>query len=98
MNGLYTGMLSFELKEGIKGRSSFESGRVVADNLKLAHVAVSLGDPASLIENPVTMTHNNVPAEELEHMDITPGLFRFSAGLEDTDDLIADFSQAFSLL
>ena len=44
------------------------------------------------------MTHNNVPAEELEHMDITPGLFRFSAGLEDTDDLIADFSQAFSLL
>ena len=98
MNGLYTGMLSFELKEGIKGRSSFESGRVVADNLKLAHVAVSLGDPASLIENPVTMTHNNVPAEELEHMDITPGLFRFSAGLEDPDDLIADFSQAFSLL
>lgn len=98
MNGLYSGMFSFEFEEGINGMSSFEAGEGFADSLKLAHIAVSLGDPSSLVEHPMTMTHDNVSPEGCAQMGITEGVFRFSAGLEDTADLIADFEQALSAL
>ena len=98
MNGLYTGILSFELKNGIKSMSGAEAGKKLINSMKLAHIAVSLGDPASLIEHPATMTHNNVSAEVKKSMGITDGLIRFSVGLEDVEDIIADFKQAFAAL
>ena len=60
--------------------------------------AVSLGDPASLIEVPAGMTHHGVPESVREEMGITDGLIRLSVGLEDVKDIIADFDQAFSAL
>lgn len=98
MNGLFTGILSFELKDGIGGRSPFEAARDLVDAMGLAHIAVSLGDPASLVQQPYNMTHHNVCAEEKEAMGIGPGLIRYSVGLEDVDDIIADFDQAFEAL
>ena len=85
-------MISFELKDG------FEAGRVVMDNVKLATLAVSLGGIESLIEHPASMTHvGMVPADRLE-AGITDGLVRYSVGIEDPEDLIADLEQAFGAI
>ncbi len=96
MNGYGTGMLSFELKRNINGKNGFESASTVLDNMQVAHLAVSLGDPFSLIEHPYTMTHSVVPEDVKRASGITPELIRFSAGLEDVQDLIDDFEQAFA--
>lgn len=96
MNGLGTGILSFELKEEIRGKSGFEAAKILLDNMKVVTLAVSLGDPFSLIEYPFKMTHAIVPDDVKLKSGITPELIRFSAGLEDAKDLIADFEQAFS--
>lgn len=98
MNGLYTGILSFELKDDINGLSSFEAGKKLLNNLTIPAIAVSLGDPDTLIEHPASMTHDNVPKETREAIGITDGLIRLSVGLEFADDLIADFEKAFSKL
>ena len=98
MNGLGTGILSFELADDVNGMSSFEAGKRLLNALQLSHIAVSLGDPASLIQHPASMTHHNVSPEVRAEMGITDGLIRFSAGLEDAEDLIADFKQAFAQL
>ena len=98
MNGMGTGILSFELADDVNGLSSFEAGKKLLNALKVAHIAVSLGDPASLIQHPASMTHHNVSPEVRAEMGISDGLIRFSAGLEDADDLIADFKQAFATL
>lgn len=96
MHGLGTGILSFEFNKQVKGTSGFEAAKTLLDNLRIVHLAVSLGDPVSLIEHPYTMTHAVVPENVKLRTGITPELVRFSAGLEDADDLIADFERAFS--
>lgn len=96
--GLYAGILSFEFKEGTAGLSSKDAGLRVVDSLKVPHIAVSLGDPSSLVEHPATMTHRNVPPQERVRMGISDGLIRYSVGLEDVADLIADFDQALATL
>ena len=96
MNGMGTGILSFELKDEIRGKSGFEAARTVLDSMQLVHLAVSLGDPFSLIEHPFTMTHAVVPPEVKRASGITETLIRFSAGLEDANDIINDFEKAFS--
>ena len=98
MNGLGTGMFAFEIKEGIKGNSALESAKKFINNLDIPHIAVSLGDPSSLIQHPATMTHANVGPEMREKMGVTEGLVRFSAGLEDAQDLLDDFKQALDRL
>ncbi len=98
MNGLYTGVVSFELKDNINGLSSFEAGKKLLNNLSIPAIAVSLGDPDTLIQHPASMTHDNVPKEAREAIGITDGLIRLSVGLEYIDDLIADFERAFSKL
>jgi methionine-gamma-lyase len=55
---------------------------------------VSLGDAESLAQHPASMTHSTYTAEERRAHGISDGLVRVSAGLEDTDDLIADIAQA----
>ena len=95
MHGLGTGILSFELKSDVGGKSGVEAAKKLMDSLKLIKVAVSLGDPISLVEYPYRMTHNVVPVDVKNATGITPELIRFSAGLEDAEDLIADLDQAF---
>jgi len=53
-----------------------------------------LGGVESLIEHPASMTHSGVPKEEREQAGISDGLVRYSAGIEDPDDLIEDLRQA----
>lgn len=98
LNGMYTGMIAFELKDDVKGLSAFEAGKKFLNNLKIASIAVSLGDPDTLIEHPASMTHASVPPESRLEVGITDGLIRLSVGLENVADLIKDFEQSFAKL
>lgn len=64
------------------------------DNLTIAKLAVSLGGTETLASHPASMTHLSVPAERKAALGITDNLVRISIGIEDPDDLIADFEQA----
>jgi methionine-gamma-lyase len=64
------------------------------DSLKIAHLAVSLGGTETLASAPAAMTHLSVPHERKQALGITDNLVRISIGVEDPDDLIADFDQA----
>lgn len=85
----FGGMVSFIVKGGR------EKAAIVADSVKIATLAVSLGATQTLIEHPASMTHSPYSEEELEAAGIPAGLIRFSVGLEDPDDLIRDLQQAF---
>ena len=65
------------------------------NRLKLCKIAVSLGDAETLVEHAASMTHYTYSAEELKAAGISEGLVRISVGLEDVEDIIADFEQAF---
>lgn len=98
MNGMYSGILSFELVDDINGLSSYEAGKKFLNMLTIPAIAVSFGDPETLIQHPAGMTHANVPPEVREKAGITDGLIRLSVGLENVEDLIADFEHTFAAL
>jgi methionine-gamma-lyase len=79
---------SLYLKGGEKEAFAF------LDSLRIAHLAVSLGGTETLASAPAAMTHLSVPAERKQALGITDNLVRVSIGVEDADDLIADFDQA----
>ncbi len=64
------------------------------DSMKIAKLAVSLGGTETLASLPASMTHLSVPDERKVALGITDNLVRISIGIEDPDDLIADFAQA----
>ena len=64
------------------------------DALKIAKLAVSLGGTETLASAPAAMTHLSVPDARKLALGITDNLVRISIGVEDADDLIADFTQA----
>ena len=64
------------------------------DALKIAKLAVSLGGTETLASHPAGMTHLSVPDARKQALGITDNLVRISIGVEDADDLIADFEQA----
>jgi len=64
------------------------------DALKIAKLAVSLGGTETLASHPAAMTHLSVPPERKAALGIGDDLVRISIGIEDADDLIADFAQA----
>jgi methionine-gamma-lyase len=64
------------------------------DSLKIAKLAVSLGGTETLASHPAAMTHLSVPQERKDRLGISDNLVRISIGIEDPDDLIADFEQA----
>jgi methionine-gamma-lyase len=64
------------------------------DHLTIANLAVSLGGTETLASAPAAMTHLSVPDERKKQLDITPNLVRISIGIENADDLIADFANA----
>lgn len=71
-----------------------ETAKKVLNNVKIFTLAESLGGVESLICHPASMTHASVPKEEREKMGLTDSLVRFSVGIEDIEDLIADVKQA----
>jgi len=79
---------SLYLKGGEKEAFAF------LDSLKIAHLAVSLGGTETLASAPAAMTHLSVPDERKQALGITDNLVRISIGVEDPDDLVADFDNA----
>jgi methionine-gamma-lyase len=79
---------SLYLKGGEKEAFAF------LDALKIAKLAVSLGGTETLASAPAAMTHLSVPDARKQALGITDNLVRISIGVEDADDLIADFDQA----
>ena len=73
-----------------------ERTRRVMERFQIFTVAESLGGVESLVNHPSIMTHASVPKEVREPRGITDNLIRFSVGIEDSDDLIADLEQAFA--
>jgi len=62
--------------------------------LQIVLISNNLGDAKSIITHPATTTHQRLSAEQREALGIGQGLVRFSVGIEDTSDLIADVMQA----
>jgi len=87
-NETMTGMMSFIVPEDMEKIDQF------MERLHLVHYATTLGGIHSNLNHPVTSSHSHMPDEDRRKMGITPGMFRLSVGIEDADDLIADFMQA----
>jgi cystathionine beta-lyase/cystathionine gamma-synthase len=81
------GMISIEMDEKYDVKKFLSS-------LKYFPLAESLGGVESLIDHPASMTHASIPKEEREKIGLSDGLFRISVGIENTDDLLEDLSQA----
>jgi len=86
----YGGMLTVEVSGGSP------AGRRVLERVRLASPAASLGGTKTLIVHPASITHTQLSREEREAIGIADGLLRVSVGIEDIDDLIADFDEALS--
>lgn len=71
-----------------------DAARVMLDSLRIARPATSLGGPETLVCHSATSTHVSLGPEDQAAIGITDGLLRVSVGLEGTDELIADLSQA----
>jgi len=83
----FGGMLSFELKDGIDAME-------FQHHLQLIKPSMSLAGIESTMLNPSTTSHALLSPEERENQGIKDGLIRFSVGIEETKDLIADIEQA----
>lgn len=88
----FGGMLSFRLKE-----DTFDAVRRFIPRLKLAHAAANLGAVETIVGPPATTSHVECTPEERAAMGIPESLIRYSTGIENVDDLIADLEQALSI-
>ena len=82
------GVVSF----GIKGGR--EAATVFMDSLKLAAIVTHVADARTCCLHPASTTHRQLTDEQLEECGVGPDLIRFSVGIEDADDIIADIQQA----
>jgi cystathionine gamma-synthase len=87
----FGGMLSFMLKE-----NSFNAVRRFMPRLRFAHAAANLGAVETIVGPPATTSHVECTPEERQAMGIPESLIRYSTGIENVDDLIADLEQALS--
>lgn len=80
----FSGMLCIDL-------GSLEAAQAFCDNLHIALNVAHLGGPETLIAIPVITSHSALSPDELAKARLSPGMVRISVGLENTEDLIADF-------
>ncbi len=85
-----SGMLAFEVAGGR------DAGRAVIDALTLTERTASLGSVHTMVVHPPSTSQRQLTEEQLIDSGIRPGLLRVSVGLEDVDDLKADFARAFA--
>jgi cystathionine gamma-synthase len=88
----FGGMLSFSLG------ADLDSVRAFLPRLRFAHKAANLGAVETIVGPPATTSHVECSAAEREALGIPEGLIRYSAGIEDIDDLLADLDQALEAL
>lgn len=81
-------LIAFEVDGGEK--EAFE----ILDRFQIARLAVSLGGTESLVEHPMTMTHSDIPPEDLQEIGVSEGMIRMSVGIEHFSDLKRDLIQA----
>lgn len=86
MNG-FSGIVSVEFDFDL------ETMKKLISSFELFTLAESLGGIESLVDHPASMTHASIPREERLKAGLPDGLVRFSVGIEDTEDLIADLEQ-----
>lgn len=86
----FGGMMSVELKGGYKSAKKF------CESVELATLAVSLGGVETLVQHPASMTHGGLTNEERARGQVGAGLVRVSVGIEDPEDIVADFKSALS--
>lgn len=82
------GVISFGLKAGRDATIKF------MDSLKLAAIVTHVADARTSVLNPASHTHRQLTEEQLIEAGIAPDLIRFSVGIEDANDIIADIEQA----
>ena len=92
MQNGFGGMLSFEIKGGL------EQVKKVINQLQVATYAPTLGDVDTLVMHPATSSHLNIKEEDRIKEGVTDGLIRVSVGIENIEDIIADFEQALASL
>jgi O-acetylhomoserine (thiol)-lyase len=83
-----SGVLTF----GIKGNA--QAARTFVKNLKVAALVVHVGDARTGVLHPATSTHSQMTPEQQLSAGISPDMIRVSVGIEDVNDLVADFDQA----
>lgn len=81
-------LVAFELKGGKEAAFKLQNA------LDIVKISNNLGDSKSLITHPATTTHKNLTDEARAELGISPGTVRFSAGIEDSEDLVEDFARA----
>lgn len=86
----FGGMVSAEFKLNVG-----ETKKLIA-SFEYFTLAESLGGVESLVNHPATMTHASIPAKERVRRGLSDGLVRFSVGIEDSEDLVADLKKALS--
>jgi cystathionine beta-lyase/cystathionine gamma-synthase len=87
----FGGLLAFDLAGGL------EAGVRFVEATRIAQLATSLGGPETLVTHPASTTHVGLLPEELADARIAPGTIRLSAGLEDTEDVVADILHALAV-
>jgi len=87
IKGGCSGLLSFEVE-------SYDEAIMIADKTELFSMVVNIGDSKSIITHPASTTHQQLSPDELIAAGVPSGLVRLSVGLEDSEDLIADLTQA----
>jgi cystathionine gamma-synthase len=88
----FGGMVSFLVRGGLETASRF------VDQCTLPIIAPSMGGVETLMEQPALMSFYELAPEQRQAIGIAENLVRLSVGLEDADDLIADFSQSLARL
>ncbi|MFQ5979343.1 MAG: trans-sulfuration enzyme family protein [Candidatus Heimdallarchaeota archaeon] len=86
----FGGVISFEIE------GTAETAKRFAENLRLCQLAPSLGGVETLVSQPTTSSHYFVSSEERSKAAITDQLVRVALGIEDSEDIITDFEQAFN--
>ena len=84
----YGGIVSFGLKAGYDGAIKF------IENVELLSLLANIGDAKSLVIHPASTTHSQLTPEQQKATGVTPDLIRFSVGIEDIEDILADVDQA----
>ena len=84
------GVVSFGIKGGREAATKF------MDSLKLAAIVTHVADARTCCLHPASTTHRQLTDKQLEECGVSPDLIRFSCGIEDAEDIIADIEQALS--
>ncbi|MFI3172696.1 MAG: O-acetylhomoserine aminocarboxypropyltransferase/cysteine synthase family protein [Eubacteriales bacterium] len=84
------GVISFGLKAGR------DSAETMMDHLQLAAIVTHVADARTSVLHPASHTHRQMNDQQLKEAGVDPDLIRFSVGIEDVRDIIADLEQALS--